>query len=182
MQKEIWRDVAGYEGEYLVSNMGRVLRVSDSRLLTPVKNYAGYYVIGFRHHQYRLARVVASAFIPNPEHLPQINHKDGNKSNNCVDNLRWCTAKENVNNPVTKVRQRSASCDRWKRGDYESNKRKILQFDKTGRFIRGWDSIKDAADFFGKRRATIVSALTNPVKRKSMHGFIWRYADEYNQK
>ncbi|MFT8488006.1 NUMOD4 domain-containing protein [Oenococcus sicerae] len=113
MQVEIWKDIPGYEGLYQVSNLGRV-KSFDRLIVRKQGNYLskGKILKGFRQNNnyliadlynakirrhYLIHRLVAQAFIPNPNHYPQINHKDENKSNNCVENLEWVTAKQNMN-------------------------------------------------------------------------------------
>lgn len=105
---ELWKDVDGYEGEYRVSTLGRVYsydRLSrqnhfiKGKYITPNKLRTGYLMVrlygkrGFK--TITLHRLVAQTFIPNPDNLPEVNHKDENKANNCVDNLEWCTSKYN---------------------------------------------------------------------------------------
>lgn len=97
----IWRDVVGYEGVYQVNNIGEVKRVSKNKLLTPyigVKS-KGYVYVKLCMNGVRckkaLHRIVAEAFHPNPEDKPEVNHLDGNKSNNCATNLEWVTRSEN---------------------------------------------------------------------------------------
>lgn len=97
---ERWKDIPGYEGFYQVSDLGRVRRTKSGRVLKPHYNGHGYIQAllskrGERKHK-AVHRLVASAFIPNPEGKPQINHKNGVKSDNTVSNLEWCTASENL--------------------------------------------------------------------------------------
>jgi len=112
-EKEIWKPVKNYEGYYEVSNLGRVKRLeriqvySDGRTQTLKEHICkgsvttcGYLRIALTKNKKRIGKyihtLVAQAFIPNPNNLHEVNHKDYNKKNNCVDNLEWCTHQENV--------------------------------------------------------------------------------------
>lgn len=105
---EIWKDVVGYEGLYQVSNLGRVkslpknagFRKQAEKQSAIFMDRQGYCKVNLyknnAHRQCYVHILVATAFLPNNENKPQVNHIDGDKSNNCVENLEWCTAKENV--------------------------------------------------------------------------------------
>ena len=110
--KEEWRDIKGYEGLYQVSNLGRVkslIRGTGNQfrfskvevILKPHLTKKGYFRLSLsknnKRKSFQVHRLVAEAFIPNPNNYPQVNHKDENKTNNCVDNLEWCTNKYNCN-------------------------------------------------------------------------------------
>ena len=98
---EIWKAI---DDRYSVSNLGRVKSnyASKERILKPFANKHGYLIVDIRHPNFRksmqIHRLVAMAFIPNPDNLPQINHKNEDKSDNRVENLRWASASENGNN------------------------------------------------------------------------------------
>lgn len=95
--KEVWRLIPGYNHPYQVSNYGRVLGTKG--LMKPYDNGYGYLVVELRKGRegkhLRVHRLVAEAFLPNPDNLPEVNHKDENKHNNAVDNLEWCTRSYN---------------------------------------------------------------------------------------
>ena len=103
MLNELWKDIEGYEGLYKVSNFGNILsfkQFDSGKLMSPSKDKDGYYQIGFRNvlgerKWFRVHRLVAKAFIENPNNYDYINHKDNNTSNNKVDNLEWCTIEYN---------------------------------------------------------------------------------------
>lgn len=113
MPEEIWKDIPGYEGVYQASTLGRIrsldrtiIRSASKRrgpheaklkgkILVQVTGVQGYQVVNWGKKQYRVHRLVALTFIPNPENKPMINHIDGNVKNNHIDNLEWCTNQEN---------------------------------------------------------------------------------------
>lgn len=98
---EKYKDIKGYEGSYQVSTWGRVRSVRTVKCLSPEANEKGYLRVdlysddGTRKHC-KVHRLVADAFVPNPDEKPQINRKDGNKQNNSITNLEWCTNAENA--------------------------------------------------------------------------------------
>lgn len=109
--QEIWKDINGYEGLYQISNLGNVKSIQyfnhannkiypRNKLLKPLINEKGYFRVDLfklgKTKRCRIHRLVAEAFIPNLNNFPEVNHIDGNKSNNRVDNLEWCTHKHNM--------------------------------------------------------------------------------------
>lgn len=105
--EEIWKDVLGFEGRYQVSNLGNVRSLNYRRrgyikVLSPETDLNGYLCVTLysghcKQHRKMVHRLVGESHIPNPDNLPQINHKDEDKKNNRVENLEWCTCKYNIN-------------------------------------------------------------------------------------
>ena len=157
-----WKNITGYEGLYQVSNLGRVKSLRYNKILKPYVNERGYvYVLlvdrDGHNKNWRLHRLVAQTFLPNPDNLPQINHKDEDKSNNCADNLELCTAKHNANYGI--------------RGHKISLKKGTACICTDNGVI--YRSIKDASKRTGLNEACI-SACCRGV-RPHTRGTHWRY-------
>lgn len=108
MLEEIWKDIEGYEGLYQVSTLGRVKNSRSGKVLKVGKQINGYLQVSLykngKSKRYYMHRLVAQAFIPNPQNKPQVNHIDENKENNYFENLEWVTAKENSNHGTHNLR------------------------------------------------------------------------------
>ena len=167
---EIWKDIEGYEGLYQISNKGRVksLKCGKERILRPEIDRDGYYKIMLYNDSarktFRLHRLVAQAFIPNLYNKPQVNHLDENKLNNYVENLEWATAKENNNHGTRNKRV----------GD--SHSKPILQYSKSGDFIREWKSASEVKRVLGIDNSYILHCCRGMYK--SAYGFVWRYKEK----
>ena len=103
------KDILGYEGLYKISEQGKVFNVKTGKEVSQFKHYKGYMCVDLhknnkRKHMY-VHRLVAMTFIPNPNNLPQVNHKNENKKDNQVSNLEWCSSKYNMNYGTRKERQ-----------------------------------------------------------------------------
>lgn len=167
---EIWRDIEGYEGLYQISNKGNVksLYKGSERILRPWDNGCGYMNIGlFKNGMLKcikVHRLVAITFIPNPYKLPEVNHKDENKKNNCVDNLEWMIHRDNLNYGT-----------RNERAGYSRSK-PILQYSKSGEFIREWQGSREVERVLGIYNTSIIQCCKG--NRKSAGGFIWKYKEK----
>lgn len=167
---EVWKDIKGYEGRYQVSNTGRIkglpidekfCKKREEVILKTFMCGSGYQEVILSIHGKRtpklIHRLVAEAFISNPEGKKEVNHKDGDKCNNNVNNLEWVTPSEN------QAHSRSVL-------GYQSFKRKIV-CEETGEVF---DSIKDAADKHGLWTTLIWKCCNG--KQNTTGGYHWRYA------
>jgi len=149
-----WQPVSGYAGKYEVSKCGLV-RKADGTLVGQWPNDQGYMIVRLANprSQHRVHRLVAAAFVANPDALDVVNHIDGNRSNNCADNLEWCTQRHNLDHAEKSGRlQRSY----W-RGKRSPNARLS---DKTASAIRqayasGHGSMAALAKKFGTSKRTV---------------------------
>lgn len=163
--EEIWKDVAGYEGYYQVSNLGRIRHIKFDRLLKLCCDSYGYLIVvlskGGIHRTRTVHRLVAKAFIPNESNYVQVNHKDENKQNNCVENLEWCDNKYN--------------CNYGKRNKKISKKvsKNVIQLSTSGKKIKKWNSITEAAKFLGCNISSISMCCNG--KRRTAGGYRWEY-------
>lgn len=128
--KEIWKDIKGYEGLYHISNLGRV-KNANGLILSSANNGKGYCIVSLyrngKQKTHRIHRLVAIAFIPNPNNLPEVNHKDEKKENNEVSNLEWCTHDYNCNYGTKNERQsRTTILNGSKKGVKHPMARKII--------------------------------------------------------
>lgn len=179
MKKEVWRMIPGYEGLYLVSNLGRVKSVErvspqghllPERIMKQFKMPSGYLHVRLckdgKVKNYRVHRLVAQAFIPNPEGLPQVNHINEDKMDNRVENLEWCDCKYNINHG-TGIERRSK-----KRINEVGRSKPVLQYTHDGQFVREWPSTMECHRNEFDRRA--VTACCRG-KLKTYKGFTWRF-------
>lgn len=176
---EIWNPIKNYENLYEVSNTGKVrsidrkivdknnkVKIIKGKLHKLYVTKSGYVATClYKNSQpkmYRVHRLVAETFIPNPNNLPQINHIDENKENNHVNNLEWCSASEN-------------GIRKTKKGE-----KKVLQYDKEGNFIKEWESIKKASIELNIKYSTLQEAVKH--NRFCSECFWKYYSNDYPNK
>ena len=132
-------------------------------------------------------RLLMIAFVPNPENKRAIDHIDTNKLNNNLDNLRWCTDKENSNNPITLEKNRINGRNLWKNGVFKDRDnvhyRMVEQRTKNGEYIKTWDSIIEASKALGIDSSTKSSVcLGTDPKPHTAGGFIWKHVGGHYKK
>lgn len=173
---EIWIDIKGYEGKYEVSSFGRVRsfnyrNTGEIKVLSVCENKCGYLYVGLfkdgKQKKFKIHRLVAESFIPNPNNLPQVNHKSEVKTDNRVENLEWCDAKYNSNYGThnERITQKLTNGKRSK---------SVLQLTKNGELVREWPSTREASRK-GYNNGGIYSCLIG--KKKYYKGFIWKYKE-----
>lgn len=171
---EIWKDVVGFEGIYQVSNLGNVKSLNYrkqgfEKLLTFKKHNKGYLQVQLRNNKINrtitVHRLVAEAFIPNPNNYTCINHKDENKQNNTVENLEWTTFSKNIIYSMRLHPERKRVV----------LNRPVAQCDKKGNVIKIW---KDAHSIFIETKMSDWSiSECCRGNRHTAYGYTWHYAD-----
>lgn len=161
----IWRPIDGYDGDYEVSSHGEVRSRKTGhyrKMALKFNRFTGYYyvILGYNGESktHSVHRLVANAFLPNPNCLPIVNHKDENKTNNCVSNLEWCTEKYNT--------EYSA----------HSHCKKVDAFTPDGEYVATFNSVNAAAMFLGVTKAAVSMAAKGD--RSSCAGFILKLKEE----
>lgn len=172
-------DIQGYEGFYKINTSGDVLSVRSGKLLKAGKNKQGYMNVALskdgKAKTHKVHRLVALAFISNPNNYPFINHKDENKTNNRVENLEWCTSKYNLNYG-TAIERRSESI----KNSSLKQRKAVLQLSLTGDVVGEYISTKEASEATGIDRRQISRSINHLGKQA--HGFLWVLKENYNNK
>lgn len=176
---EEWRDIEGFDGVYQISSLGRVrsFKTGKERFLKGSVYNTGYKTITLRHNgkdcQKLLHRLVAETFIPNPENKPEVNHINCKRDDNRVENLEWVTHYENCNNPLTKKNYSRSNYNKRRKGINYTKSHRIIQYDLEGYMIRQWDSISEAARYYGCPQSSISYCLTG--RMKTTQDSTWKY-------
>jgi hypothetical protein len=178
---EIWKEIKEYEGMYEISNLGRVkslsrviynrwgTTISREKILIPSIDNNGYAHTSLTKNKkkktFPIHRLVAINFISNPHNLPEVNHKkEFEKSNNCIENLEWCTHEYNTNYGTRNERH------------HTSLRKPIYQLDKNNNLIKRWDYIKQVTQELKFDSSSITKCCKG--KSKTYKGFKWSYVDE----
>ena len=183
--KEKWKNVEGYNGLYKISNTGRIVSYKKGKPyeLAPYSNNRGYLAIGLSdglvRRRYTMHKLVARHFIPNPENKPQVNHKDGDKHNNHVDNLEWVTQSENIQHSY-KIGLRTYNSEIYHKNKYNEQKKVgIIAINLETLESFHFQSINEAARQLDCNKGNIRHVLNGKYKKHKNYFFIY---DNQNKK
>lgn len=201
MQLEVWKDIKEYEGLYQVSNLGRIKSLKRNtareKIMKPRENRDGYLSINLCKNgnvtTKKIHRLVAENFIPNPENKYSVNHINGLKKDNRIENLEWSTASEQAKHAVKtglwqwddnrKMKLRNTLIERGNNPQKNNSHTKghsfgvvkVIQKDDDGNIIKIWDSMSDASRAIGVPVSHIVRVCKGI--RKHTRGYVWSYYD-----
>ena len=167
--KEEWKDIKGYEGRYQISNYGNIKSFKNGigRILKPVRHKHGYMWVslcdGKTIKPFLVHRIVAETFIPNPNNLKTVNHKDENKENNNVDNLEWMSLYDNLHYGTRIERYAKA------------RSKSVMQYTLDGKFVKEFSSMNEVKRTLGFNTGSISSCCRG--KCKQVYGYIWKYKE-----
>lgn len=175
----MWKEIDGTDGSYLISDDGKVFSAKTNKILRSQVQNNGYCRIeltidGIRRKEF-IHRLVAEAFIPNPNNYPIINHKDENPKNNHADNLEWCTYEYNVN--YGNCPSKRVANHEYIAGWNHVQSKPVKQFDLDGNFLHEYGSCGMAATLTGLDARSINKCANGKLKQYA--GFGWSYTDTY---
>lgn len=169
------REIKGYEGIYAISKTATIINLKTNKIRTPSIGNHGYHSVDLYKNNQRktflVHRLMAETFLDNHESKKTVNHKDGNKINNTLDNLEWASYSENHKHSYTDLGRKAYMEGRF--GRLNHNSKPVQMCSQDGRFIERFDSIMDAERRTGILNNGIVACLKG--KSKTSGGFKWRY-------
>lgn len=192
MQKEIWKDVKGYEGLYQISNLGKIKRLSrlsyqrfgklllNEKVMSNVIDNNGYVVVSLtnnkKQRKFLVHRLIAIHFIKNNNNLPCINHIDGNKQNNDISNLEWCSYSQNNKHALDNNLRKPPAPWKGKFGTENKTSKKVGQYNLNGDLINIYPCVHEV---YRKLRFPVTNiAAACRGKQKTAYGFKWKYINQ----
>lgn len=182
---EIWKEIEGFENYYEVSNLGNVrgvdrlipwngtTRNQKGKMCRLIEDGAGYIRVDLNKNGKRklksVHRLVAGAFLPNTENKPEVNHIDGNKKNNILENLEWVTRSENMKHAVDRKLVTHLH------DESEKQKKTVFQFDREGNLLNKFESLTEASNKTGVSTAYISQLCTGARMTQDYHAFTFSH-------
>lgn len=200
-RKETWTPITRYVGLYEISNNGKTKSLAKKvvcgyykngsiayankveKILKPALTIYGYHYVvlnkkGIAKNK-MVHRLVAQAFIPNPQKKRTVNHKNGIKTDNRVENLEWNTHKENHRHAFDVLGRKGTRAGKFGKNNPDS--KRVIQMSLSGKFVKAWDSMADA-ERIGKFNNSSISNCCNNKKLKTHAGFKWKFAKQVKKK
>ena len=175
--KEIWKPVKGFESKYEISSFGRIKNKKTNHIYRFTNQYGDYFVISLYKNEKRITkrvhRLVAEAFIPNPNNYPCVNHKDLNKQNNRIDNLEWCTYSHNTIDAINKGANTIIGINKYNKEKAHKKYGYIYQYDLSMKYINKYYSPIEASNKTGICRRNILQVINHQEGRMQAGGYIW---------
>lgn len=189
METEIWKPIIWYEGLYEISNLSNIRRIKwserckSNRNLKKKMNNKWYYIVSLskksKKSAYTVHRILAKLFIPNPNNFPIVMHLDNNPLNNSIDNLKWWTTEENMQQMWDEKRHKICNPNKWKFWKDNHNSVKVYQYNLNWDFIKLYHWIADANRYTSINKTSIWLCCRGI--QKTAWWFIWRYNLIYNK-
>tara|TARA_Y100000310_G_scaffold340955_1_gene438491 strand:+ start:157 stop:690 length:534 start_codon:yes stop_codon:yes gene_type:complete len=175
--EELWEDVVGFEGLYEVNTEGDVISMWNDRFRTPQLDIYGYHFMllckNGKYKQMKVHRLVAMAFIDNPENKPTVNHINGIKTDNRLCNLEWATLSENLQHSYDHLGRSGPTKGVFGKNHHRS--KPVNAFSKAGQWVGSFESITDASNNTGVGHSGICASCRG--RQRLSGGYVWRYAN-----
>ena len=180
--KEIWKDVKNFEDKYEISIFGRIKNKKTNHIYKTTNQYGDYFRVNLfdkgKRKTILIHRVVAEAFIPNPENLPCVNHKDLNKQNNCIDNLEWCTYSYNTKDAILKGATTMSGFNKHNKNKFNKKYGEIYQYDLKDNLINVYNNLNEAYENTGVCKRNILHCINHQEGRTQAGGYRWKSEKE----